>query len=77
MNFKTHAPARREGTTLQPNIHISPIPFSEFLLGGKKNIDVSTSKLAVHSRNDERKICYQTPSPGRLSCLKGHAPERK
>ena len=21
MNFKTHAPARREGTTLQPNIH--------------------------------------------------------
>jgi hypothetical protein len=22
MNFKTHAPARREGTTLQPNIHI-------------------------------------------------------
>jgi len=36
MNFKTHAPARREETTLQPNIHISPIPFSEFLLGGKK-----------------------------------------
>jgi hypothetical protein len=22
MNFKTHAPALREGTTLQPNIHI-------------------------------------------------------
>ena len=22
MNFKTHAPTRREGTTLQPNIHI-------------------------------------------------------
>jgi ribonuclease BN (tRNA processing enzyme) len=21
INFKTHAPARREGTTLQPNIH--------------------------------------------------------
>jgi hypothetical protein len=21
MNFKTHAPARKEGTTLQPNIH--------------------------------------------------------
>jgi|AntAceMinimDraft_5_1070358.scaffolds.fasta_scaffold60985_3 hypothetical protein len=26
MNFKTHAPARREGTTLQPNVRISPIP---------------------------------------------------
>ena len=77
MNFKTHAPARREETTLQPNIYISPIRLSEFLLSGKKYIDVSTSKLAVHSRNDERKICYQTPSPGRLSCLKGHAPERK
>jgi hypothetical protein len=24
MNFKTHAPARREGTTLQPNIHKEP-----------------------------------------------------
>ena len=60
MKFKTHAPARREGTTLQSNIHISPIRLSEFLLGGKKYIDVSTSKLAVHSRNDERKICYQT-----------------
>ena len=24
MNFKTHAPARREGTTLQPNIHNVP-----------------------------------------------------
>jgi hypothetical protein len=24
MNFKTHAPARREGTTLQPNIHSAP-----------------------------------------------------
>jgi hypothetical protein len=77
MNFKTHAPARREGTALQPNINISPIPLSEFLLAGKKYIDVSTSKLAVHSRNDEREICYQAQSPGRLSCLKGHAPDQK
>jgi hypothetical protein len=48
MNFKTHAPARREGTTLQPNTQISLIPPSEFLLAGKKYIDDSTSKLAVH-----------------------------
>ena len=26
MNFKTHAPARREGTTVQPNIHNFLVP---------------------------------------------------
>jgi len=30
MNFKTHAPARREGTTLQPNIHTKRPKHSTF-----------------------------------------------
>ena len=56
MNFKTHAPARREGTTLQPNIHISPIPFSEFLLGGKKiyinNDELQDPRARAQGGND-------------------------
>ena len=30
MNFKTHAPARREGATLQPNIHIPAYRVNSF-----------------------------------------------
>jgi len=29
MNFKTHAPERRKGTTLQPNIHKGNITFEK------------------------------------------------
>jgi hypothetical protein len=51
MNFKTHAPARREGTTLQPNIH-------------KGNVFISTDVFLGPSQtlNDERIAAYRMTS---------------
>jgi hypothetical protein len=76
MKFKIHAPARRAKRLCNQTLAFRLFPYLiSFML--EKYIDVSTSKVAVHSRNDEKNICYQAQPPGRLSCLKGHAPDRK
>jgi hypothetical protein len=50
MNFKTHAPARREGATLQPNTQISPIP-PEFTDENALAGDAAESEAALALRH--------------------------
>ena len=60
MNFKTHAPARREGTTLQPNIHTgtrlgAPISTTPQSRGPDKEAGIAKGLLGAAIARKENK----------------------
>ena len=57
MNFKTHAPARREGTTLQPNIHRLPAIVAGWTLSATSTASAAAASSAttkMHSPTHRR-----------------------